>query len=151
MLGRLGWTIAELIYTDRDAAQGAAMVYAKTAPPKERFAARRSCGGMYEINVLPVGRSSQLKMNQMTQGSSADSAAAQAKKIKMQAALKRTQPAVAKANGATRRPRESTGETPERSIRPASGETGLQAGNNVDVSMNDSFPAVPAFNPSGTG
>ncbi|CAK0812995.1 unnamed protein product [Prorocentrum cordatum] len=59
----ISWEVAELVYADRDAAQGQALVYAKTAPPAARFQVEPSAGEPCLVCIRAVGRLSQQKID----------------------------------------------------------------------------------------
>ena len=126
MLADFQWEVAELVYTDRDAAQGQALVYAKTAPPAARFQVKPSAGEPYQVYIRAVGRLSQQKMDAagLHTGSRRDPRPAapgtpEAKK-RAQGALQRTQRAAAppRSPQPAVRALTATGETPERQVAP---------------------------------
>ena len=125
MLAAAGWVTQEVVYTDRDAAQGSAVVYAKGPPPVAKFTVK-SRGMPYEVHILPVGRMSQKLMDEKGVGNVPrerprardlnDGKAAE----RARAALARTQRPTARTE-ANKREREPTGDTPVRKGQPPEG------------------------------
>lgn len=124
MLSDIKWAVAEIVYTDRDATQGEAIVYAKAPPPVARFKVEVDGGMPYEVHIRPVGRASQQRFDEAGLGNEprehqrAHDANDPDRARRGKAALARTQPASPAAPAATTRPREPSGGTPLREVRP---------------------------------